>query len=420
MLPEKKLYRTNFIDGIKFNPEQIQVNEKYFNAKMALISTYGVGKGILVGYLGSLEVIVENNKLIVKSGVAIDNNGHIVFLEEDYIVLHDISVEQFENRFDVYVYMMYESQLDDLQPSKYDKNVQIYYQINEKSKIILSPKKLREPNLIELARIYISHQGSPKIQKPRNPFYPAKNEINLTYAPKIIGSNILLSQENILSISEVLEKYGFFLHEFGLRKSIHSMAGVASYALSLSSIIKNNTTNTPWEIYDMLKKLLRLSLNIQIERNDIGHTALWKNLVRLENIFSFSEPLKVEYYNMFLTIESSFFSKVMLHFNNATIFDGDWENILVEQKEEVIIRDYIIVGSDPSCDMVIIGEDVALQHAKIYLYETGYFIEDLDDTSGIYVNAMRVEKGMKKFIRKHDYVVLGKNGKVLNLQNIPL
>jgi hypothetical protein len=420
MLPEERLYRTNFIDGIKFNPEQISVNEDYFNAKLGLMGIYGIGRGVLVGYLGNLELLVENNQLIIRAGAAIDSKGNMIFLENNYMLLQDILVAQFENRFDIFIYISHESQMDDLKPSKYDNDLKIYYKINEKSKIILSQKRLRDTALIELGRVYIAHQQAQKIEKPSNPYAPKKNEINLNYVPKIISENTFLKYEEVQNIADVMDKYGAFLHEFGLRKSIYSMATIASYSLSIASSIKGSTQNTPWQIYEMLKKLLDMSLKIYIERSDIGHTALWKNIVRLESIFSFNERLKIEYYNMFLDNESSFFSKIILHFNNAVIFDGDWDNILVEQKEEVIIKDYIIIGSDSSCDMLVLGEDVAKQHAKIYLYETGYFIEDLEGSSGVYVNAMRVERGMKKFIRKQDYVVLGKNGKVLNLQNIPL
>ena len=422
MLPKDKLYKTNFIDGIKFNPRQIGLNEEYFNSKISMTNLYGIGKGVLVGFKGSLELIIDNNNnnLVVKSGGAIDNNGNIIFLEKDYIVLKDILVEQFNNRFHIYIYITHDTQMDNLKPSKYDKDVQIYYNINESCKITLSQKKLRDNNLIELGRVYIVHQSSKNIQSPLNPFEPKDNEIDLNYVPKILGENILLNLEDIKNISSSLDKYGEFLYEFGFRKSIYSMTSIASYALSLSSNIRDNSQNKPWELYHNLKKLLEISLKINIEREDIIHTALWKNLIRLKSIFEFGDNLKVGYYDIFLNIESSFFSKVILHFNNATIFDGDWENILKEQKKEVVKKDYIIVGSDESCDMVVYGEDIAPQHAKIYIYESGYFIEDLDNTSGIYVNAMRVEKGMKKFIRTQDYVVLGKNGKILNLQNIPI
>ncbi len=420
MLPTEKLYKTNFIDGIKFNPQQIGLNESCLSSKISIANVYGIGKGVLVGFKGSLELIVDNNNLIVKSGSAIDINGNIIFLDKNYILLKDILVEQFDNRFHIFVYIAYDTQMDNLKPSKYDKDVQIYYNINETSKITLSQKKLRDNELIELGRIYISHQGTQNIQSPINPFEPKDNEINLNYVPKILGENILLNLEDIEHISNALDKYGNFLHEFGFRKNIYSMATIASYSLSISSSIKKSTNNRPWELYSSLKKLLEMSLKIDIERDDIIHTALWKNLIRLKAIFEFSETLKVEYYNPFLNIESSFFSKVILHFNNATIFDGDWENILKEQKKEVVKKDYIIVGSDESCDMIVRGEDIAPKHAKIYIYESGYFIEDLENTSGIYVNAMRVEKGMKKFIRVQDYVALGKNGKILNLQNIPI
>jgi len=76
------------------------------------------------------------------------------------------------------------------------------------------------------------------------------------------------------------------------------------------------------------------------------------------------------------------------------------------------------VGCDPENDIIVEGEDIEALHAKLYPYKDGYFIEDVSRTSGIYINAERLESGVKKLIRHEDFTSLGKHGKILNLSNI--
>ncbi len=420
MLPTKNLVRTNFIDGIKFNPEQIGLSDKYFNSKISLVNSYGVGRGILVGFKDSLRLVIEDGVLILKKGVAIDSEGNIIFIEKDEVVLKDISTNKYDDRRNIYIYLSYEDRMEDLASSKNDKNVKIYYKIVQSHQIIIGEKRVGDSNLIELGRVYIHYKTSTKIKMPLNPFNAGDNEINIGYAPKIVGENSFLALKDRFFISNILNKYGSFLHEFGFRKSIFSMSTVSSFALNLSFYIKNRNSISTWEIYDGLYTLLELTKKIKIEREEIVNTAFWKNIVRLQDIFSFKDSVKIDYYNLYLDNEESFFSKILLHLINATIFDGDWKNILKERDIKEKVKDYIIVGHNPKCDIVVDGEDIADKHAKIYRYKNGYFIEDLENTSGVYVNSERVDRGVKKFIRKQDYVALGKNGKVLNLQNIQL
>jgi len=421
MLPTKNLIKTNFVDGMKFNPKQIGLSDEYFNNKLSLVNSYGVGRGILVGFKDSLRLTIENDTLILKSGGAIDSEGNIIFVEKDKIILKEISTNKYDDRRDIYFYLSYEEKMENLAPSKNDKNLKIYYTIEQGYQIIIGEKKSENSTLIELGRVSINYKTSTKIKMPTNPFNPKDNEINIRYAPKIIGENSFLALKDRLFISNILNKYGNFLHEFSFRKSIFSMATIASYALILSKDIKNRDNISTWEIYDGIYTLLEITKKIKIERKDIVNTAFWKNIVRLEDIFSLKDSVKIDYYHLHLDNEKSFFSKILLHLLNATIFDGDWEHILEEKNKKIKkAKDYIIVGSSPKCDIIIEGEDIAERHAKIYRYKSGYFIEDLENTSGVYVNAERVDKGVKKFFRKQDFVALGKNGKILNLQNIQL
>ena len=81
-------------------------------------------------------------------------------------------------------------------------------------------------------------------------------------------------------------------------------------------------------------------------------------------------------------------------------------------------KDYMEVGAGSDCDIVVDGEDIETLHAKLYPYKDGYFIEDVSKTSGVYINAERLEAGVKRFIKHHDFTTLGKSGKVLNLTSI--
>ena len=420
MLPNQQLKRSNFVDGIKFNPELIGVSQEYFNQKISLQNLYGIGRGVLIGFMDSLKLSIEDSEMILKAGAAIDGEGDIIFVPKLYIVTTDILVTKYKDRSTIYIYISHESKMDDLGASRHDNDIKFYYSIVDEYRLSISDKKIRDRRYVELGRVDIRHQVSELFKNPINPFLAKENEINIRYSPKILGQNITISLEDIDIISHTLQVYGQFMNEFGLRHSILSMSLVASFAYQISSDIKNQPSISVWSIYDMLYQLLQISLHIEIERSDIVNTAFWKNIVRLQSIFSFSENLRVDYYQLMLNIDNSFFSKVILHFNNAVIFDGDWESILKEKREEIITKDYIIIGSSPSCDMVVEGEDIASKHAKIYRYQTGYMIEDMQNTSGVYVNAERVEIGTKKFIRKQDYVVLGKNGRVVNLQNLPI
>ncbi len=420
MLPDKKLTRTNFVDGIRFNPEQIQTSIDYLNQKLSLANIYGIGRGVLVGFLGSLEVCIEHDKLILRSGAAIDDRGDIILVEQDHVIADDITNARYEHRTTHYVYLSHESKLDDLDTSRYDKEVKLYYTIRESFQTVVSDKPLRTQSMVEVARFYVNKKSASRLRQAPNPFEAGENEIDRRLVPKIVSANTLILPEDILIISDTFKNYGSFLHEFGYRKSIHSMAAVAAFAMQLGSRVRHSANLSPWELYDMFKELLTMSLGIINERDDITNTAFWKNIIRLQNIFELKESLRIDYYRLMLNIDNSFFSKVILHCNSATVFDGDWENILREKKEEKKLKDFLLVGRDPGCDIVIDGDDIAPQHAKIYRYQSGYFIEDLPGTSGVYVNAERVDLGTKKFIRKQDYVVLGKNGRVVNLQNIEL
>jgi len=419
MLPVENFIRSNFIDGIKFNPEQIQLNDKYFDEKFGLATSYGIGKGILVGFKSSLRVIIENEKLVLKSGALIDAEGNILFVNKEHIILENIANKQFESKKSIYVYLKYETRFEDLQESRHDKDVKLHYKIVDSYQVLVQEKSFRDKSLTEVARIFIDYKTSANIKMPINPFDPSSNEVDIRFAPKIVAKNHIVSSDEKILVSSILRKYANFLNELGFRNKIMTASQTASFAYAITANVKSFDI-TPWQLYDMLYELLNISLQVYNEKTEIVNTGFWKNIKRLQSIFAFSENYEVDYYSALLDIDSSFFSKVILHFSNAAVFDGDWDAILDDKEATVekVDKGYLVAGTAQSCEIVMEGEDIASEHAKLYPFKGGYLIEDMFDTSGVYINAEKLEKGVKKFIRAQDYIVLGKTGKILNLHNL--
>ncbi|MEA3354640.1 MAG: FHA domain-containing protein [Campylobacterota bacterium] len=419
MLPIENLIRTNFVDGIRFNPQQIQLTNKYYDSKIGLANAYGIGKGILVGFKNSLSVVIENNKLFLKPGALIDGEGNILYVNKEHLILDNLANKQFENKKSLYIYIQYKTKLEDIQESRHDKDIKLHYKISDDYQIFIQEKNFRDKTLMELARFYVDSSSGSNLKMAINPFNPSSNEIDIRFAPKVVSQNNIMSPDEKILISSILRKYANFLNELSFRKRVISASGAASYAYKVSSDVMTGEV-TPWQLYDMLYELLNISLYIYKERAQIVNTALWKNIKRLQSIFQFTESYEVDYYETHLDIDSSFFSKVIMHYSNAAVFDGNWDNILEEEEEKETANDkgYLIVGSAKSCDVHVEGEDIAQEHAKLFHYKGGFFIEDIGNTSGVYVNAEKVDKGVKKFVRAQDYIVLGKNGKILNLHNI--
>lgn len=419
MLPVEKFIKSNFVDGIKFNPEQIQLSNKYYEEKLGLANSYGIGIGILVGFKDSLKVVIDGDKIVVKPGALIDNEGNMIYVDKEHIIIEGLSNRQYHDKKSIYIYIRHTTRLDDLQESKYSHDVKIHYKMIDTYQILLQEKTYTDKTVVELARIYIDSKEGHMIKMPQNPYNPTANEIDISFAPKVVAKNTLINYEEKGLITSVLRQYGNFLNELGFRKRVLTATQVASFAYKIAMDIKT-TDITPWHLHDMLYELLNLTLEIYKEKEEIINTALWKNVTRLQSIFNFVESNETDYYEINLDIDVSFFSKVITHYSSAAVFNGDWDSILkeevkVEEKEE---RDYLTIGSGENCDIVVDGEDIAREHAKLYQYPKGMFIEEMPDSSGVYINAERLERGVRQLVKLQDFVVLGKNGKILNLQNL--
>jgi pSer/pThr/pTyr-binding forkhead associated (FHA) protein len=64
----------------------------------------------------------------------------------------------------------------------------------------------------------------------------------------------------------------------------------------------------------------------------------------------------------------------------------------------------MLIGRSPRCDISLSSESVSRRHARLTFRNEEYFIEDLNSTNGLYVNAIRVEKCV---LRNNDQIEIG-------------
>lgn len=77
---------------------------------------------------------------------------------------------------------------------------------------------------------------------------------------------------------------------------------------------------------------------------------------------------------------------------------GEDEKLIRLAEEEVLI------GRVPECDVQLLVENVSRKHAKIFYINEEYHIEDLNSTNGIFINGIKVEKGI---LRDQDILEIG-------------
>jgi pSer/pThr/pTyr-binding forkhead associated (FHA) protein len=66
----------------------------------------------------------------------------------------------------------------------------------------------------------------------------------------------------------------------------------------------------------------------------------------------------------------------------------------------------IIVGRDPSCDLVLEDEGVSKVHFKIRAEEGYFFIEDMGSSNGTYLEGKKIKK--KSLLSDFERIVVGK------------
>src|SRR3954462_7973116 len=80
-----------------------------------------------------------------------------------------------------------------------------------------------------------------------------------------------------------------------------------------------------------------------------------------------------------------------------------------------------VVGRDPAVALVMQGEGtqvVSGRHARFFLAETGWWVEDLGSRNGTYVGGQRLKAGDRRKLNIGDEVALGSSGPRFQAQEL--
>ena len=89
----------------------------------------------------------------------------------------------------------------------------------------------------------------------------------------------------------------------------------------------------------------------------------------------------------------------------AADFDGDTLNILFLLNQEFIFSDELMVGRSPQSDIIINDNFVSHNHARIYMLNNQYVLEDLGSANGTYLNDVRLDGNT--YLQTGDIITIG-------------
>ncbi len=86
----------------------------------------------------------------------------------------------------------------------------------------------------------------------------------------------------------------------------------------------------------------------------------------------------------------------------------DDDRTLIFCGQHVPVVGKILIGRDPSCDIVLDNKLVSKKHALIQKIKDDFFITDLHSTNGTFVNKERIPEGKYRKLEPGDKIKIGK------------
>lgn len=402
---------------------------------------------ILMYFRGSLEFSIIGNKLLLQGGMAYDQHGRILNLaKQSYIVLEEIDLTLFENHKEYYFYLALEEDFCRIPTNEIhiDKNLEndIHFFISSQvynnsiilGKVSIDYKRANEENI-------------QTIQVPNNMFCPEKNEINVKdinrlyrLPPPIEGGEYLYMSNIILNFSKSIFYWIRHTQAFSFL-----MIAQTFFQFSNQLIVDKLTIETihyrllqhielftwidkevlPLNVRELVNECIVLALeekrNYKASFYNIDFDNQKEVLPALLNILQEITMQLKEYEKEECTVENlpSLNFEQTVSDNITYIEDNDLKEestILLSKEKENCIQ--IGRGSQSGND-VVIGEGdktVSRVHLKIMPYKQGFFIEDVS-SMGTYVDGIRIEKNVKKFVTSKNKIILGKKNCILDFND---
>ena len=433
---DKKLVRTRYSDGLKISYHSFEKSDKYLEDKFRILSLGGLGYGVLQGYKDSLALSIEGNLLVIKSGAAIDGKGNLIYVPFTEKIKDKISVNSFLDHNYTYVYIKYEEEKSGRKEHVEQKEtLEVHTEFMSSYKIVVSNYKWDDSvksEYIELGRITIdynkiSEYGREDIAEPFNPFFPRDNEIDVRCVPRIITNLVNLKEDENNQVYRVLGKFSDYLNVIAFRYKLFSASVASSFVYQAREDIYMNII-TPYDFYQKLKESVRIVEKIKEENSKIEDSDFWININNLKNLFSIGSGVKhnekIDFYNFDIS-EKAYLGRILNHFKLAGECSRDLDFEVKEElvQEEPKHRGYVQIGRS---DKEKHGNDIYLDfmhdqsvsaiHLIVTVENGGFWIEDQKSTNGTKINGIRIQPKEKKFVKRGDTVILGKNSK-LNLSD---
>ena len=402
---------------------------------------------ILMYFRGSLEFSIIGNKLLLQGGVAYDQHGRILNLaKQSYIVLEEIDLTLYENHKEYYFYLALEEDFRRIPTNEIhiDKNLEndIHFFISSQvynnsiilGKVSIDYKRANEENI-------------QTIQVPNNMFCPEKNEINVKdinrlyrLPPPIEGGQYLYMSNIILNFSKSIfywikhtQAFSFLMiaqtfFQFSNQLIVDKLTIEATYYRLLQYIELFTWIDKealPQNVRKLFKECIVLALeekrNYKASFYNIDFDNQKEILPALLNILQEITMQLREYEKEECTVENlpSLNFEQTVSDNITYIEDNDSKEestILLSKEKENCIQ--VGRGSQSGNDIVIGEGDktVSRVHLKIMPYKQGFFIEDVS-SMGTYVDGVRIEKNVKKFVTSKNQIILGKKNCILDFND---
>lgn len=99
---------------------------------------------------------------------------------------------------------------------------------------------------------------------------------------------------------------------------------------------------------------------------------------------------------------------IIIHLRLSYKDKPDEDSFLIQQSD-------VLVGRDPNCKVHIPNETISAQHARIYLIDQNWWIQDLNSTNGTFLNDERIEQPC--ILTNNDLVQVGNVKLIVHTNN---